>query len=247
LNTSYRASPMAGAKQIASWIVHYSANQLGAPVDPMSLEKHLYYAQAFYLVLRDRPLFADEILAWQKGPVVAPVYLHYNRFGWNPIIPDDDSPLTELAGETTDFLKQIIAFFGRYTGSLLSHATHLESPWSDARHDTDPDVPSGEVIAQHDMKAYYRALMRDGESALSRQEMLDLIPEPQWSSFYVAGICVRRMMEHPFYDAALATKLFEAIPRLPNLGRDFYKPSREADFVEFHEGDDIDDLLHRRN
>ena len=112
---------MASAKQIANWIVHYSLNDLGAPVDPMSLEKFLYYGQSFHLVLRDNPLFPDEILAWQKGPVVPAVYMHYNRFGWTPIIPDDDAvPPNSLGANTTDFLKQIIGFFGRYTASLLS-------------------------------------------------------------------------------------------------------------------------------
>src|SRR5689334_9609404 len=145
---------MATAKEVANWIVHYSSNDLGAPVDPMSLEKFLYYAQGFHLVLRDRPLFPDEILAWQKGPVVAAVYMHYSRFGWSPILPDPDLGQDRLLSETTDFLKDIIRFFGRYTAALLSQATHEERPWKEARHDTDPDVPSGEVISQLEMKAY---------------------------------------------------------------------------------------------
>ena len=213
MTTSYSGAPMITAKQVANWIVHYSLNDLGAPIDPMSLEKMLYYGQCFHLVLQDRPLFPDEILAWQKGPVVASVYLHYNRFGWNPIVPDEDTTPDRFAVDTTDFLKQIIGVFGRYTASLLSQATHQEGPWKDARHDTDPDVPSGEVISQLEMKSYYRGLIDDGETALSRQEMLGLISEPQWSSFYVAGICIRRMTSHPMYDAALAEKLSEPVPR----------------------------------
>jgi uncharacterized phage-associated protein len=236
---------MASAKQIANWIVHFCLNDLGAPVDPMSLEKFLYYAQSFHLVLRDSPLFPDEILAWQKGPVVASVYLHYNRFGWSPIIPDGDSTLDLLAPETTDFLKQIISFFGRYTSSLLSQTTHEENPWKDARHDTDPDVPSGEIICQTDMKAYYRNLINDGETALSRHEMLGLVSEPKWSSFYVAGICARRMTSHPMYDAALAEKLSEAVPRRPILSDDFYRPPQKRDFVEFPKGEDIDEIIKR--
>jgi uncharacterized phage-associated protein len=237
--------PMATAKQIANWIVHHSSNDLGAPIDPMSLEKFLYYAQCFQLALRDNPLFPDEILAWQKGPVVAAVYMHYNRFGWNPIIPDVYIEQNRLSAETTDFLKQIIMFFGRYTATLLSQATHEESPWKDARHDTDPDVPSGEVISQLEMKSYYRGLINDGEAALSRQEMLDLISEPQWSSFYVAGICTRRMTSHPMYDAALAETLSRPTPPRPTLSEDFYSPPREKDFVEFPKGEDIEAIIKR--
>jgi uncharacterized phage-associated protein len=49
------------ANDIASWFVRYAADDLGAPVDPMSLEKLIYYAQAFHLVLKNEPLFPDEI------------------------------------------------------------------------------------------------------------------------------------------------------------------------------------------
>ena len=80
---------MATAKQIASW-----------------------YAQAFHLVLQDGPLFSDEIVAWQKGPVVGAVYTHYAGFGWNPIIPDDDTAAAPLPTLVTEFLKQIISFLG---------------------------------------------------------------------------------------------------------------------------------------
>jgi uncharacterized phage-associated protein len=236
---------MAGAKQIANWIVHYSGNELGAPVDPMSLEKLVYYAQCFHLVLHDTPLFSDEILAWQKGPVVANVYAHYAAFGWNPIIPDEDAAVVSLPKSTTDFLKQIVGFFGRYTAIPLSQATHLERPWKEARHNIDPDVPSGEVISQVEMKSFYKGLTEDGENALSRQDLLGVISEPRWASLYVAGICARRMTSHPFYDAALAKKLSEAIEPLPPLTEDFYASPKERDFVEFSKGDDIEEKIKR--
>src|SRR5262245_36771191 len=113
---------MATAKHIAEWIVRHSANDLGAPVDPMSLEKLLYYAQSFHLVLCDTPIFPDEILAWQKGPIVAAVYSHYSRFGWSFIIPDEDDSGVALPEATTSFLKQVVSFFGRYTAIRLSEA-----------------------------------------------------------------------------------------------------------------------------
>jgi uncharacterized phage-associated protein len=239
---------MATAKQIANWIVHYRWNDLGAPVDPMSLEKLLYYGQAFHLVLHDAALFPDEILAWQKGPVVAPVYTHYAVFGWNPIIPDEGLTVAQLSKSTTDFLKQVISFFGRHAAVPLSQATHLESPWADARQGIDdPDAPSGSVISQLEMKLYYRALIDDGEAALSRQELLSVISEPRWGAMYVAGICARRMISHPFYEAALAKKLSEPVAQLPPLMDQFYAPPKEKDFVEFHKGDDIQTMLKRSN
>jgi uncharacterized phage-associated protein len=85
------------AKDIAEWFVRYSADELGAPVDPMSLEKLVYYAQAFHFVLKDEPLFPDELQAWKWGPVIPGVYKKYATYGANPIILAHDGPAISLA------------------------------------------------------------------------------------------------------------------------------------------------------
>jgi uncharacterized phage-associated protein len=235
---------MPTAKEIADWIVRHSWNDLGAPLDPMSLEKLIYYAQCFHLVLHDRPLFPEEILAWQKGPVVPAVYTQYAVFGAAPIIPDEhEAPA--LPNELEQHLKEIVSFFGRYTAIRLSDASHLEQPWSDARDGVPRNATSGVVIPQITMKSYYRALIREGEAALSRQELLAVISEPRWSSLYLAGICARRMTAHPFYDVALAQKLSEPVPDAPALTEDFYAAPRERDFVEFEKGEDINEKIEK--
>jgi len=238
---------MADAKQIADWIVRYSWNDLGAPVDPMSLEKLIYYAQWLHLVLHDAPLFPDEILAWQKGPVVPSVWQHYSAFGWASIIPGDDEDASALPSGVESFLKQVVGFFGRYTAVLLSQATHLERPWADARDGVPPDRASGNVIAQMTMKRYYEDLTNDGETALSRHDLLGVTSEPRWSSLYVAGISARRMTKHPLYDAALAKKFAELLSPSPVLGEDFYAPPRDKELVEFPRGTDIDRIIAREH
>jgi uncharacterized phage-associated protein len=210
----------------------------------MSLEKMIYYAQCFHLVLHDAPLFPDEILAWQKGPVVGAVYSHYAGFGWNLIIPDEDAG-SVLPEGAAHFLKQIVSFFGRYTAIRLSEATHLEDPWRDARDGIPPNVASGIVIPQVVMKSYYRALINEGEAALSRHELLGVVSEPRWASFYLAGICARHMTAHPLYEAALAKRLSDPVAPLPNLPDDFYAPPKKKDFVEFRPGDDVEAIIKR--
>jgi uncharacterized phage-associated protein len=236
---------MTTASQIAEWIVRHSWNDLGAPIDPMSLEKHIYYAQSFFLVLHGRPLFSDEILAWQKGPVVPAVWQKYSIYGGAPIILDDEDAPPDLPREIESHLRQIVSFFGRYTGILLSQASHLEGPWAEARHGTPDDRASGVVISQLAMRTYYGDLINDGEAALSCQEMLGMVSAPKWSFFYVAGVCARRMADHPFYDVGLAQKLAEPVPPKPSLSEDFYRAPRERDFVEFSKGDDIEEKIKR--
>lgn len=70
---------MATALEIADWLVRYRAEDAGAPIDAMSLQKHLFYAQGFHLAIAHEPLFADEMRAWRNGPVVPAVYHRYRN------------------------------------------------------------------------------------------------------------------------------------------------------------------------
>jgi len=193
--------------------------------------------------LRDKPLFSDEVLAWQWGPVVGAVYTQYSSYGPNKIVPADEGHAPKLMSATADFLKQVVSFFGRYTATQLSEATHEEEPWREAREGTPAHKASGVPIPQLLMKTYYRKLSDDGEMALSRHELLHVVPEPRWASYYIAGICARRMREHPFYEAALAKKLSEPVEPAPLLSDEFYAPSQDTDVVEFGPLDDIEEKI----
>lgn len=228
------------ANDIAEWFVRYSADELGAPVDPMSLEKLVYYAQAFHLVLKREPLFPDDIQAWKWGPVVQSVYKRYAAYGADPIVLPLDGPLTSLDKGVEAFLKQVVDFFCRHTAINLSRATHLERPWIEASDSSD------NIIHQACLKEYYRSLIEDGERALSRHELLDSISEPRWSSLYVAGICWRKMTSHPFYDGALAKQLATATTsESRHLPEDFFAPVKGRDFIEFKSDEDLDETIRR--
>jgi uncharacterized phage-associated protein len=233
---------MRTANDIAEWIVRYSADDLGVPVDHMSLEKLTYYAQAFHLALKGEPLFPDEVEAWKLGPVVPGVYRRFQMYGADPIVVPDD-PLAQIATKVGAnlgiYLAQIVGFFCQHTAMNLSRATHLETPWKEASETEE------KLITQMEMKAYYRSLMTEGESALSRHELLDSVPEPRWSSFYVAGICWRKMAAHPFYDGSLAKKLSEPVSHAKKFPDDFFAPVKGRDYVEFTRDEDPSDTIKR--
>ena len=230
---------MRTANDIAGWIVRYSANDLGVSVDPMSLEKLTYYSQAFHLALNERALFREDIQAWKWGPVIPSVYHRYKSYGSEPIVLPDEDQAQPLEASTEAFLVQVIGFFGQHTATNLSRATHLEEPWLDASRE------QINVIDEATLRSYYRSLMDEGERGLSRHELLDTIREPRWSSFYVAGLALRRMTLHPFYDALLAKKLAEPSSPRERLPGSFYAPVRGRDFVEFAPDEDVDDTIRR--
>jgi uncharacterized phage-associated protein len=219
------------ATQVAEWIVRHSAEDLDAPVDPMSLEKLLYYAQCFFLVTNRTPLFGDEVRAWRNGPIVRAVYNAYARFDANPIILRDGS-WPSLEEKVESHLEEVVGFFGSYTGLKLASATHAEDPWKNARQGYRRIDPSDEPMPVEQLKAYYCTLVADGEDALSSHELLDVVPTPRWGTYYLAGICARRMLDHPLYDISLAKKLAEPVPPAPALAPDFYKPARKKEYID---------------
>src|SRR3989344_4790521 len=49
------------------------------------LQKLLYYAQAWSLVLKDNKIFDDKIEAWVHGPAIPLVYATFKDFGFKDI------------------------------------------------------------------------------------------------------------------------------------------------------------------
>jgi uncharacterized phage-associated protein len=47
----------------------------------LKLQKLMYYAQGFSLVLFNKPLFPERIEAWIHGPVIPAVYHKYKGYG----------------------------------------------------------------------------------------------------------------------------------------------------------------------
>jgi hypothetical protein len=178
-----------------------------------------------------KELFREEIAAWRHGPVVRRVWDRYRSHQANPIVPVGTGKRLDASLE--DFLREVVIFFGNYTALQLSNATHAEEPWQKAREGFSRNDNSDVVIPRDHLQSYYCALVSTGEEALSRHELLDVVPEPRWANLYVAGICRRRMFGHPLYIPGLAKRLSEKTPELPDLGDDFYAPIGKPDYLVF--------------
>jgi uncharacterized phage-associated protein len=113
------------------------------PIDPMKLQKLVFYAHAWYLGFTGKPLFDEDVFAWPWGPVVPPVYHAFNEFGRHPIagkraqtLVQDNGALRFVIPQVTDpylktFIKGVWDSHKRLTGVQLSNATHLAGePWT---------------------------------------------------------------------------------------------------------------------
>lgn len=133
-------------------------------IDPMKLQKLLYYAHAWWLAIKDEPLFNEDIEAWPWGPVVRDIYIDFQDFGRDPIvgrratmlttIDDNDdlrvalrepkAPIDDVMG----FLRDVWETHKNLTGVQLSNATHaVGEPWEIVKRqygnlDSKPTIPN---------------------------------------------------------------------------------------------------------
>lgn len=102
----------------------------------LKLQKLLYYAQGISLGLYNRPLFKENIEAWQHGPVVREVYGQFSKFGRNNIEiemnRDTEEIITKIEQdkEVSEVLNLTYDNFAIYTAWQLRQMTHEDNtPW----------------------------------------------------------------------------------------------------------------------
>ncbi|MDX6649081.1 MAG: hypothetical protein QOJ97_1032 [Solirubrobacteraceae bacterium] len=145
---------MASVHDIAAYILRKQGS-----MSTWKLQKLVYYSQAWHLAWDEQPLFQARIEAWANGPVVPELYRrHRGSFTVERWPVGDPKALTKEERDTVD---AVLNGYGRHSGRQLSHLTHAEAPWRDARRDLAPTDRSTQVISPESMQAFYTALDTD--------------------------------------------------------------------------------------
>ena len=134
---------------VARYIINYSYEK-DYLVSNLSLQKLLYFVQAYFLILPDRkaPLFDDKIEAWDFGPVVPKAYNEYRQFGGTSIpyiksyfitrtgniwdserVPYKDDCIDE---ETRKYINDVVDNFSNKSSTYLTKLTQSQAPWRQA-------------------------------------------------------------------------------------------------------------------
>lgn len=145
------------ANELASVIIARS----GPWLDAMSLQKLLYYVQAWHLAITDEPLFEERIKAWKDGPVVPQVW-HARKDGETRRAIDQSVDGIALDDQTSDLVDMVLATYGSMSGDELSALTHAEDPWREARGDLPPEASCITEVSHQSMAQFYRAHRRLG-------------------------------------------------------------------------------------
>ena len=119
---------------IANWFLGKVDREAGDLITHLKLQKLVYYAQAWALVLLEQPLFSEDFEAWAHGPVLPSVYQKFSHYKGIPIPMPEDTP-TFNSDDVDWVLSETFRVYGYLTAKYLEELTHREEPWLEARGD----------------------------------------------------------------------------------------------------------------
>ncbi|HEV1995883.1 MAG TPA: type II toxin-antitoxin system antitoxin SocA domain-containing protein [Candidatus Acidoferrum sp.] len=115
------------AKTVANYFLDLASRD-GVPIDPLKLQKLIYLAHGWSLVLLKKPLIKEPFEAWNYGPVVPSLYKAFQKFGASPITEHaPKEPFEshyELDAQTKSLLDSVWETYKKLNSIQLSMFTH---------------------------------------------------------------------------------------------------------------------------
>jgi uncharacterized phage-associated protein len=153
-----------GALQVAEYFID-KANQERKPITNKKLQKLVYYAQAWSLVLKNKKLFDEKIEAWVHGPAIKSLYVEYKKFGFNLIEKKaDNASLKNLSSADKKLLDEVWSVYGGLDADYLEMLTHSETPWKEAREGLQNSENSENEISLKTMKSFYSQKLKTAKN-----------------------------------------------------------------------------------
>jgi uncharacterized phage-associated protein len=138
---------MATALDVAKYFLTLAEPDEGDVVTHLKLQKLCYYAQGSALVVLNRPLFNEDILAWDHGPVIRSVFDAYRAHGSDPIPLPENFDAAVLTDEERELLNEVWDVYGQFSAWKLRNMTHNEPPWA--------NTPRNEVITPEALRTFF--------------------------------------------------------------------------------------------
>lgn len=134
------------ASEIANKIISKTDLEHGDTISNLKLQKMLYYQQGFHLAYFGTPLFDEDIVAWQYGPVVPSVYKEYKSFESNSISTSEEG--ISLSDDEEELFNNVYEEYNQFSAVALMKMTHEESPWK--------TTEINSVISRDKMAAFFK-------------------------------------------------------------------------------------------
>ena len=126
---------MYDVNKIANWFIWYNEyirdfeNEDTDDITNMKLQKLLFYAQSAFLAIKGVPLFNNNILAWEHGPVIPEIYDKFKINGNKGITEYNENDLKDISKDDVNLLIDVYNLFGEYSAWGLRNLTYSENPW----------------------------------------------------------------------------------------------------------------------
>ncbi len=135
------------------------ASKADTNVNPLKLQKLLYYCEGWTLAITDKELFPKEnFQAWIHGPVNVRTYHEFcSSYGmYDPIdTPSSVSLDASVTVEQKAIIERVFEVYNQFSGSQLETMTHAETPWIEARRNLPADMPTDRTIDKATMKTEF--------------------------------------------------------------------------------------------
>lgn len=116
------------ALQSSEYVIRRSVDK-ELPITNLKLQKTLYYLQGYFLRVFGEPIFDDDILHWQYGPVVPTVYFKYSINGSSILQIDESVSLPQLPKAKRALFENVVDKCLETSTRTLVDMTHSEAPW----------------------------------------------------------------------------------------------------------------------
>jgi len=124
---------------VAKYLLHRSIFD-GELISPLKMQKLVYYAYAWVLVIHGKRLFGERFQAWARGPVVPSLYQELKRYGAAPIGADyigdvrtEEDLTARFPSDIKKTLDEVYEEYMTKTAFELVVLTHAEQAWLKAR------------------------------------------------------------------------------------------------------------------
>lgn len=159
-----KATQKISALTVAEYFID-KANKKEEAITNKKLQKLLYYAQAWSLVINKEKLFSEKIEAWVHGPAIPAVYRRFKSFEFSPIQLDTSKISFNFSEEQVRLLENIWSVYGKYDAEYLEALTHSELPWQEARKEISPSEPSNNIISLATTRKFYAGKLKSNTSS----------------------------------------------------------------------------------
>ncbi|WP_264537621.1 Panacea domain-containing protein [Flavobacterium sp. N1736] len=154
--------------KMSDFTILYCQN-MGVSINPLKLQKLLYYIQSWHIVKFEKDILFEEMPeAWVNGPVYRSVYNKYKTtFFRNENFPNnlEEEAMShklskslenlQLSEDKQELVFSVLNSYGKLSDERLVLMTHSEEPWNEARLGLSPIERSEKKISPETIFNYY--------------------------------------------------------------------------------------------